>query len=191
MIITITGYPGSGKSTLGKGIAKELGLKHYSAGDFWRQIGKERGMSLMQIQEAAKKDRAIDDEVDRRTKELGEKENGFVIDGRVAWHFVPNSIKIFVKIDLKKAAERVFKDSCSGEKERCGEDNASIEDTVKNMQKRMEMNKGRYLKLYKVDYLDEGNYDIVVDTTKASIQETRERVLKQIKSLAKRQKKAL
>ncbi len=181
MIITITGFPGSGKSTLGKGIAKELGLKHYSAGMFWRQIGKERGMSLMQVQEAAKKDRAIDDEIDRRTKELGEKEDNFVIDGRVAWHFIPNSIKIFVKVDLEKAAERVFRDTKAGKGERTGEEHASIEETVQNMRKRMQMNKERYMKLYGIDYLDESNYDIIVDTTDCSIPETREKVLKKVK----------
>lgn len=182
MIITITGYPGSGKSTLGKGIAKALGMKHYSAGMFWRQIGKERGMSLMQVQEAAKKDRGIDDEVDRRSTELGKKEDNFVIDGRVAWHFIPKSLKIFVKIDLKKAAERVYRDSKQGKEERKGEEgNLSIEETVKNMQQRMKMNQKRYKSLYNVDYLDEKNYDIVVDTSDSDIPETREKVLKQLK----------
>ena len=184
MIITITGYPGSGKSTLGKGIAKALGLKHYSAGDLLREIAKEKGLGLMQIQHEMEKDRSIDDELDKRTTELGKKEDNFVIDGRVAWHFVPNSIKIFVKIDLEKAAERVFRDSQQGKNERQEETgNASIEETAKNMKQRMEMNKERYKKLYKVDYLDEKNYNIVVDTTENSIDTTRERVLEQIKRL--------
>ncbi len=187
MIITITGYPGSGKSTLGKGIAKALGLKHYSAGDLLRQIAKEKGLGLMQIQHEMEKDRSVDDELDKRTKELGEKEDNFVIDGRVAWHFVPKSIKIFVKIDLEKAAERVFRDTQQGKDERKGEaENGSVEKTAQNMRQRMEMNKERYRKLYNVDYLDEKNYDIVVDTTENSIDVTREMVLEQIKDFAKK-----
>ena len=182
MIITITGYPGSGKSTLGKGIAKALGLKHYSAGDLLREIAKEKDIDLMQIQHEMEKDRNIDDELDKRTTELGEKEDDFVIDGRVAWHFIPNSIKIFVKIDLEKAAERVFRDSQQKKDERKGETgNSSVKETVQNMRQRMEMNKKRYQKLYGINYLDEKNYDVVVNTTKASIHETKKRVLKQIK----------
>ena len=185
MIVTITGFPGSGKSTLGKGIAKALGLKHYSAGDFLREIAKEKGLGLMQIQHEMEKDRGIDDELDKRTEELGKKEDNFVIDGRMAWHFVPKSIKIFVKVDLEKAAERVFRDSQQEKNERSEETgNTSIEKTAKNMKQRMEMNKERYRKLYGVNYLNEKNYDILVDTTNSGIEETKEKVLKQIKSLA-------
>lgn len=184
MIITITGYPGSGKSTLGKGIAKALGLKHYSAGDLLREIAKEKGIGLMQIQHEMEKDRKIDDELDKRTTELGKKEDDFVIDGRVAWHFVPKSIKIFVKIDLEKAAERVFRDSQQEKNERSEEtENTSVKETAKNMKQRMEMNKKRYKKLYNVDYLNEKNYDIVVNTSENSIDVTRKLVLEQIKDL--------
>ena len=185
MIITITGFPGSGKSTLGKGIAKALGFKHYSAGDLLRQISKEREMSLMQIHHEMDKNSKIDIELDKRTEKLARKEDNFVIDGRMAWHFVPKSVKIFVKVDLEKAAERVFEDTCGGKKERAEESyNISIEETEKNMRQRMEMNKARYLKLYNVDYLDEKNYDLIVDTTKNSIDKTRENVLMEIKRLA-------
>jgi cytidylate kinase len=186
MIITITGYPGSGKSTLGKGIAKALGLKHYSAGDFLREIAKERGMSLLQILHAMEKDRSIDDEIDRRSELLGKKEGNFVIDGRMAWHFIPNSTKIFVKIDLKAAAKRIYEDTCAGKKERCGEgENKSLEETEKNMRERLELNRNAYKRLYKVDYLDEKNYDIVIDTTQSGIEETRETALKKIREIEK------
>jgi len=189
MIVTITGFPGSGKSTLGKGIARALGLKHYSAGDFLRQIAKERGIGLLELHKEMGKDDSVDKELDRRNRELGEKEDGFVIDGRMAWHFIPKSLKIFVKVDLEKAAERVFQDTKEGKEERKGEQgNLSVRETVQNMRKRMEMNKERYLKLYSLDYLDEKNYDIVVDTTDSGIEETREKVLKQIKQyLSKRE----
>ena len=49
MIITISGTPGSGKSTVAKMIATKLGFKHYSTGDFMRQMAKERGISLEEL----------------------------------------------------------------------------------------------------------------------------------------------
>lgn len=180
MIITITGYPGSGKSTLGKGIAKALGLKHYSAGDFLREIAKERGVSLMQLHKDMEKDKSVDDAIDKRNIRLGREEDQFVIDSRLAWHFIPKSIKMFVKVDLAKAAERIFKDKRHGEDE-----NVSVAKTEQNMRRRMQMNQARYKRLYGIDYLDESNYDIVVDTTESGIDETREIVLKKIRELSK------
>ena len=182
MIITVTGMPGSGKSTLAKNIAKELGLEHYSAGDLLRHIAKERGMGLLQLHHAMEEDKSVDEELDRRTEKFGKEMDNFVIDGRVAWHFIPNSIKVFVKIDLKAAATRVFADTVAGKEERSEEsENISLEETMKNMEERMELNRTRYKRLYGIDYLDDNNYDIVVDTTESGIEETKEKVLNQIK----------
>ena len=187
MIITITGYNGSGKSTLAKGIAKELGLKHYSAGDLLRQIAEEKGLSVIELHKRMEKDKSIDILLDERNKALGEKEGNFVLDGRLAWHFIPKSIKIFVKVDLKKAAERIYRDTVQGKKERKGElENTSVKKTFELLRKRMLMNKKRYKKLYGLDYLDEKNYDIVVDTSGSGIEETREKVLKEIRMLQKK-----
>ena len=41
MIITISGLPGSGKSTIGKMLAKKLGYKFYSMGDLRGKIEKK------------------------------------------------------------------------------------------------------------------------------------------------------
>ena len=46
MIITISGLPGAGKSTVGRLVAEHFKLKHYSVGDLMRQLAKEKKMSL-------------------------------------------------------------------------------------------------------------------------------------------------
>ncbi len=60
MIITISGKAGSGKSTIAKQLAKKLGLKHYSTGDFMRQMAKDKGVSLLELSRIAEKDKSID-----------------------------------------------------------------------------------------------------------------------------------
>ena len=185
MILTISGLSGSGKSTLAKNLAKELGLKHYSAGGLLREISEKRGLTLMQLHDLMEKDKSIDLELDKKTAELGKKEDNFVIDGRVAWHFIPNSVKIFVKIDLRTAAERIFEDIKKGKEERQHEqEHKSLEQTMEKMKQRNEMNGRRYEKLYGINYLDEKNYDLVLDTTKASREETLERALEKIREIA-------
>lgn len=189
LIVTISGLPGSGKSTLAKNLAKALGLKHYSAGGLLRQIAKERGLGLIQLHEAMEKDKTIDQALDRKSAELAKKEDNFVIDGRIAWHFIPQSIRIFVKIDLKVAAERVFADTQAGKEERGIEsENTSIEHTMKNMKQRIEMNAARYRKLYEIDYLNEKNYDLVLDTSKCPAGKTLERALAFVKQKIKKGK---
>ena len=46
MIITISGKPGSGKSTVAKEAAKKLKLKYYCIGDFQRKIARKKSISL-------------------------------------------------------------------------------------------------------------------------------------------------
>ncbi|MEM4246915.1 MAG: nucleoside monophosphate kinase, partial [Candidatus Woesearchaeota archaeon] len=128
MIITISGTPGSGKSTIAKMLAARLGYKHYSAGDFMRQMAVERGIALDELTRIALKDRSIDDEIDRRTVMLGKKEDNFVIDSRLGWKFIPNAVKILLTIRQEVAARRVFAQRRPDEKE-----NISLERTKENM----------------------------------------------------------
>ena len=56
MIITISGKPGSGKSTVAKRLAAELGLTHVSAGDFMRDMATERGITVLELSAIAEND---------------------------------------------------------------------------------------------------------------------------------------
>ena len=98
MIITISGTPGSGKSTVAKIIARKLKLEHYSTGDFMRQLAEENKMDVLEFGKLAEKDRSIDEELDQRQINLGMEKKDFVIDGRLSWHFIPNAIKVFIRV---------------------------------------------------------------------------------------------
>ena len=89
MIITISGIAGSGKSTVAKLLAKKLNYKHYSIGDFMRQIAKERKLTLLELSKQAEKDNSIDKELDKKQIELGKTKDNFVIDSRLGFHFCP------------------------------------------------------------------------------------------------------
>ena len=91
MKITLGGTAGSGKSTAAKLLAKKLGYKHYSMGDFQREIAEEKGISLLELGKLEEKVKSLDEEVDQRQIELGRKEDNFVIDSRLGFHFIPNS----------------------------------------------------------------------------------------------------
>ena len=46
VVITISGLPGSGKTTVARLVAKELGLEHVYAGDIFRRQAAEAGVTL-------------------------------------------------------------------------------------------------------------------------------------------------
>ncbi len=178
MIITIAGTAGSGKSTVGKKLAKKLGYKHYSMGDFQRIIAGEKGISIIELGKLEEKDKSIDLLVDKKQKELGKKENNFVIDSRLGFHFIPKSIKIFIDADLKERARRIFADNNRKESYK------SIEDTARGIRKREESEKKRYKRYYGVNHLDKDNYDLLIDSTNCSP----DRILKIILQYLKQKK---
>ncbi|MBN2454822.1 nucleoside monophosphate kinase [Candidatus Woesearchaeota archaeon] len=177
MIITISGTPGSGKSTAAKLVAEKLSLKHHSIGDLMRAIASKRGVSLLELSKIAETDKKVDEELDAAQVELGKKEENFVIDSRLGFHFIPNSFKVFLKVDSEEAAERIFAADRVDEKE-----NVSFEQTVKNIEKRKKSEKLRYEKFYGLDPFDEEQYDLVVDTTGLSKEQVVEQIVEGFKS---------
>ena len=175
MIITISGEAGSGKSSAANYVAEKLDITHYSNGDFMRSMAKERGVTILELNKLSEKDKTIDEELDQRQIKLGKEKDNFIIDSRLGFHFIPNSFKVLLKADLKTRAERIFGDK------RSEEHNESLQDTMNNIENRQASEKARYRELYGIDYMDESNYDLVLDTTDMPIEGVGEAVISAMK----------
>ncbi len=171
MIITIGGQAGSGKSSVSRELARRLGYRHYSAGEIRRKMAEKRGLTLAELNKLGEKKDFTDREVDKFQEELGKKEDNFVIDGRLCFHFIPHSVKIYLKADLDVRAERVFRD------ERIAEKFENIEDAKNSLREREKSDSKRYRKYYNLDCSDEQQYDLVIDTTHISVKDVVERIL--------------
>lgn len=167
-IITICGLPGSGKSSTAIGVATALGYKHFSSGDLFRAMAKERGISVEEINKRAELEQEIDHAVDERLRQMADDDQ-LVIDSRMAWHWMPKSFKVFLKIDPRTAAERTFKHM--QEKGRISQDGKSAEEVYQKTVERTASEIKRYGQLYNVNYTDESNFNLVVDTAKHSLEE--------------------
>jgi cytidylate kinase len=162
-IITIAGKPGSGKSTTSKRIASELGLAHYSSGDFFRAISKERGVDLLTANKEAETDTSIDERVDSMLRDLGDTQDNFVVDSRMAWHWMPYSFRVYLDLDLTVAAARILEslDDARLEHETIPTDVAGY---AQDLETRLASESKRYQTLYRADPYNTANYDLVVDT---------------------------
>lgn len=161
-IITIAGSLGSGKSSTAKAVASALGYRHFSSGDLFRKIAAERGESVEAMNLSAETQKDIDYRVDELLREMYEKDDKMVIDSRMAWHWMPESFKVFLELDADTAAHRIF-DHVRKEG-RVGEDAESVEDVRASIERRFSSEQKRYFSLYGVNPTDAKNFDMVINT---------------------------
>ncbi|MDO8505621.1 MAG: cytidylate kinase family protein [bacterium] len=172
MIITISGLPGSGKSTIGKMLADHFGYKRYSIGDLRGKMAMDRGMTIEELNELGEKEAWTDKEADEYQIELAKKEDNFVIDGRVSYYFIPQSFKIFLDVNLDEAARRVFSNPRPDEKPV-----DTIEELKRAMAARLESDARRYKQYYGITYPDKRAFDIVIDTSNLSPEQILDRII--------------
>jgi len=175
--ISITGDLGSGKSTVCKLIMEQYGLKVYSIGGIQRSLAQKYSMSILDFNKYMETHTEIDEEIDNELSEIGRRDEDMILDSRMAWHFVPQSFKVYLAVDINTAVERI----CTANRGEV-ESYASVEDAKTKILQRKSSENYRYLSKYKVDCSDMNNYDIVIDTTCRTPQETADIIMEAVKS---------
>lgn len=179
-IITINGGLGSGKSSTANLVAKELGFKRFSSGDFFRQVGLDLGLSINEVNIRAETDPKIDEMTDKKLRLL-RNEKGIVIDSRTAYHWIPESFKVYLDLPPEIAKDRILS-SLKVEKLRQQSENmSSAEEVYKKITERFESEQKRYWDLYKINNTDKKNYDLVIDTNKNNLEQVVEIIVSEYK----------
>jgi cytidylate kinase len=167
VIITISGGPGSGKSSVAKELARRLGLKHYSIGELRRRFARERGMTIDEYNRLGECTDETDRKADDYQARLGREEDNFVIDSRLGFHFIPHSFKVRLDVDPTVGAARVFQ--AHRTEEQAERRYQSVEEVLQARRAREASDRKRYRMYYGATYHDEGHHDLIVDTTGKSI----------------------
>lgn len=157
MRITISGPPGSGKTTVAKILSKKLGYKLISGGDIFRDMAKEHNMDLVEFSKYAENNWDVDREIDRRLIELAKENDNIILDSRLSgWLAYLNRIpafKVYVNASLPVRIERIWR-----------REGGSFEKVKEETVYREESEKLRYKKIYNIDFDDLSIYDLIVDS---------------------------
>ncbi len=183
MIITISGKPGSGKTTVGRLVAEQLGYKQYDIGILRREMARKRGMTIEEYNTLGETDSSTDTEADDYQAELGRTEDNFVIQGRTSFHFIPNSLKVFLDVDTRVGAERIWGDLKNDPESRNQKKHDSIESLMKSTQERIDSDNMRYAKYYDgLNIFDRSQYDLWLNTTETSAEKVVETIVNAAKN---------
>jgi predicted cytidylate kinase len=170
MIITISGPPGSGKTTAAKLLSQKLDLNLVIIGEIFRDFAKERGLTLAELGKIAEEDHNIDTELDNRVLEIAGKGN-IILEGRLAGLFLEkhgvDAFRIWIDAPLTIRAERI-----------AGRENKDPEMVRGEIEVREACERDRYKDIYGFDMGDKSIYDLVLDSSEMAPEEIIERILK-------------
>ncbi|MDR1645503.1 MAG: cytidylate kinase family protein [Tannerellaceae bacterium] len=158
-IITITGDLGSGKSTVSNLLKEKLNYDYIYTGKIQREIADRYKMTTLELNKYAETHPQIDAEIDATFKSL-KRSTDLIVDSRMAWFFLPQSFKVYLKTNLLVSANRI-----SGDKQRRNETYASNEEASRNIIERKTSENKRYKALYGADSSDPFSFNLTIDTS--------------------------
>lgn len=172
-IITISGTPGSGKSTVAELLEKQLDIPYIYSGMIFRSLAEKHGMSLADFGRYCEEDEQVDRELDDKQVELLKKGN-VILEGRLAgWLAFKNQInalKVMIDAPVLVRAERIVQ-----------REQGTVEDQKRIMIQREKSEKKRYLNYYDIDVSDTSIYDLVIDSSDKTPDEIVDIIIKRFK----------
>ncbi len=159
MIIAIAGPIGVGKSTVARGLADRLGYRYLSAGEAFREMARQRGLSVLELNRLAESDPSVDREVDWMQAALARAGN-CVVESRLAGWMVEADLRVWLRAPLTVRAARVARREA-----------VPLEAAERDLREREESEWQRYRELYGIDITDLSPYQMVLDTTRWSAED--------------------
>lgn len=157
MRITISGPPGSGKTTACTKLSEKLGLEAVVFGRIFRELAAEKHLTLSQLGEIAEQDPAIDNMIDDRILQMARTHDNLILESRLsAYMLTRNDIDAF-KIHIDASPEVRM--------ERVGlREGETLEQATAATLDRQRSEAKRYMQWYGIDINDLSVYDLILNT---------------------------
>lgn len=159
-VVTLSGLPGSGTSTLARQVAATLGVERLDGGSVFRALAVERGLDLAAYARLAEHDENIDRALDDRLTERA-RQGGVLLESRLAGWLVHRAgvmgLKIWLSCDEVVRADRV-----------AAREGGDATMALAHNQAREASERARYRGYYDIDLTDLSIYDLVLDSSDRS-----------------------
>ncbi|MBQ7405978.1 MAG: AAA family ATPase, partial [Candidatus Methanomethylophilaceae archaeon] len=157
MRITISGPPGSGKTTACSNLSEVLGLKAVVFGKIFRELAAEKNLTLGQLGAIAESDPSIDEMIDSRILEIARENEDIILESRLsAYMLTRNGIPAFrIYLDASPDVRMARVGLREGE---------TFEEAHAKTVERQNSEAKRYMMYYGIDINDRSVYDLVVNT---------------------------
>ncbi len=156
-ILTVSGLPGSGTSTTCGLLRKQLGWNYANAGQIFRELAQEAGLSLAEFGRRAEGDADIDRQLDARMVETARQNKPIIIEGRMTgWMAVRSdlqALKVWLQAADAVRAGRVGR-----------RDDQTAAEALDGMLARQRSEAQRYQEHHGIAIDDLSIYDLVIDT---------------------------
>lgn len=160
MIITITGKPCSGKGTVSKIFCQKYNFDYLCTGDMARDYALKFGFDNILDFQKSEKVLEADKLIDEDTARIGRERmnENIMFDSRLAWHFIPNSFKVFIDVDWEIAAKRLLDANRENEKAK------NIKHAIQVLKDRWKTENERFYRLYKANNLNLDKYNLIISS---------------------------
>ena len=169
---------GSGKGTVSKLLAKELGYEIISIWDMKRKLADEMWINIIEFNKMwddPEKSAEFDLKYEEYQQNMKLSDN-VMLDSRLGFYAQPKAFKILLNVDEEIAGERIFK------AERSTDKHATKKHAVNEVKERNSSDEARYQKLYNVDLWNPNNYNLVIDTSERTPEEVLQIILDEFKA---------
>lgn len=169
MLLSISGLPGAGTSSVSRQAAALLGVEHVDGGSVFRALAAERGMDLASFGALAESDPAIDLALDARLAERA-RAGDVLLESRLSGWILANEgldgLRVWIACAPPERARRV-----------AARDGGAVGDAAEANAAREASETARYLAYYGIDLADLRPYHLVLDSTATSVDELVEAVV--------------
>ncbi len=108
MKITIFWLAWSGTSTIWKLLAEKLDYKFMSSWNIMRWWAEELWLSIYDFEDKiVKNNDSLDIKLDKTVANFWKDNDSFIFESRLAWNFIPDSYKIYLKCDELERYNRI------------------------------------------------------------------------------------